>query len=529
MNNTNNTDNTDNIVPQEVADEFDALLEEAITFSPAPKADTPLNSPNTSRPGQLGQNGQNDFVQIVQTEQSQETDNFIALAKLRAGRLTHSYSRRSISELLATPAPVEYLIDGHIQKGAMHLLFGESGCKKTFAALSEALSIACPSINTWCGYDVEHGPVIYLCGEGARGLAKRAYAWILKHNISPEDIDFYIVDEVFHLNSEESDFNIDNTIANIWDICTETGQKPALIVVDTLNRYLEGDENKTEAMTQFVNALTRLSREFDCATLTIHHCGLSPENKGRPRGSGSLFGACDIVTQAYAKGESIQLDQSKHKDAQEITGLVLDFDEITLPPDWHRKNGTPETSLVPHLSPYSNHDKSQERKKPEVKLKAAQERGRNTYRAACEKFGIFIHNDKETGHTLAGVRFEDWEKVSCDLSSAKSEEAQRKSFDRDRKQLLETDMLLTKRKIDGQEYYCLDLEAKGAGEEGYRQSIAGAIGTREYLASRQGASKNADAGGAGEATQEASAGADSAEAGQGGISFGVTPNEERGS
>lgn len=514
--NTNNTNNMNNDAPQEAINEFAELLKEAQKDLPALPHYTPLNSPDSSRPGQPGQPG---HVQVVQRVQSPQTDNFIELAKLRAGRITHRYSRRTAVELLTAPAPVEYLIDGHIQKSAMHMLFGESGCKKTFAVLDMALTIACPSVNTWCGYEVEHGPVIYLCGEGARGLAKRVYAWTLKHDISPEDLNFHIVDEAFHINSEDSNFSIDNTISNIWDICTETGQKPVLIVVDTLNRYLEGDENKTEAMTQFTTALTRLSREFDSAILTIHHCGLSPENKGRPRGSGSLFGACEIVTWAYAKGEALQLDQTKNKDAQKITGLMLDFDEITLPPDWARKNGTLETSLVPHISPYSNHDKPQERKKPEVKLTDAQKRARNTYKEACRKFGIFIHNDEQTGHTLAGVTFEDWKNASYSLSKSPSKDAHRKSFDREIERLLEKDMLLMKREIDGQVFYCLDLETEGASEPDYRREIAGAIGTREYLASRREASENADTGGAGEATQEASSGEASTEGEQGSIFF----------
>ena len=430
---------------EDYTSEFNGTVNEEYT-PPNDKDNTDQNSTNT---------GSQTNYQYEQHDNQEAQDN------QRHKKSFHRYKRLSTAELINTPTPLEYLIDGYIQREAMHLLFGESGCKKTFIALDLAMHIACNKFTHWCDKTIDnHGLVIYLAGEGTRGIRKRLYAQCLKHNISPEDGNLVIIDEAFHLNTDDENYNIDNTIENIKEICEEKGQNPVLIIIDTLNRFLEGHENDTQSMSGYIHSCDKLSREFNTATLSIHHCGLATESKDRPRGSSALFAACDIVIKAEIKEEHTNLDQTKNKDAEKITGLKLDFEEITLPPEWNRKNGTPETSLVPRLSPYSTHNNPEAQKAERLhkrKLNTKQIRGRKSFENAAKEFGIFIQ-DEETGHELAAVCIEDWRKISYRDDSADNESTQRGHFNNDRRQLLEYDGLLTKRIIGGQEYYCIDLE-----------------------------------------------------------------------
>ena len=67
-------------------------------------------------------------------------------------------------------------------------------------------------------------------------------------------------------------------------------QKPVLVVLDTLNRSIEGSESNDEDMTKYIGAADAIREAFDCAVLIVHHCGVDGT---RPRGHTSLTGAAD--------------------------------------------------------------------------------------------------------------------------------------------------------------------------------------------------------------------------------------------
>ena len=64
---------------------------------------------------------------------------------------------------------------------------------------------------------------------------------------------------------------------------------PVAVVLDTLNRSLNGSESSDEDMSAYVRAADAIRETFDCAVLIVHHCGI----KLRPRGHTSLTGAAD--------------------------------------------------------------------------------------------------------------------------------------------------------------------------------------------------------------------------------------------
>ena len=373
------------------------------------------------------------------------------------------YSHHSLAELVSTPAPIEYLVDGYIQKAATHMVFGDPGSYKSFNAVDMALSIACEEIDSWCNRQIEHGSVIYMAGEGVKGLGKRCEAWLMDHNVNPENIPFAIIDECFHLNDEKNpDYSIENTIENIRAIF----DKPALIVVDTLNRFYEGNENDSKDMSNFIHACDRLIREFGCAVLIIHHTGNAQDSKNRGRGSSSLKGALEIEFKAEKKDNQLHLTQTKNKDSRLMPTLVFDCEEVTLPPEWNKKNGEPETSLALHYSPESTKTAEKEQKTP--KLTDAQSRARKTFRKAIRSYGIRIH-DEQTGHYLAGVYIGDWREEAYHSDTADNDNTKRSHFHEDRKYLKDKAGILIKRTIEGREYYCLDMQAEG--EDLFRTAI----------------------------------------------------------
>src|SRR5262249_45559207 len=65
---------------------------------------------------------------------------------------------------------------------------------------------------------------------------------------------------------------------------------PAIVVLDTLNRSLNGSESRDEDMSAYVRAADAIRERFNCAVIIVHHCGIVGT---RPRGHTSLSGAAD--------------------------------------------------------------------------------------------------------------------------------------------------------------------------------------------------------------------------------------------
>jgi hypothetical protein len=97
--------------------------------------------------------------------------------------------------------------------------------------------------------------------------------------------------------------------------------KPALIIIDTLNRnFGPGDENSTSDMTLFVQAIDRLRHRLQCAVMIVHHTGLG--DSGRGRGSSALRGALDFEYLCEKTGTEIDeiqitLTNTKTKDHEQ--------------------------------------------------------------------------------------------------------------------------------------------------------------------------------------------------------------------
>ena len=59
---------------------------------------------------------------------------------------------------------------------------------------------------------------------------------------------------------------------------------PTVIVVDTLHRFLSGDENSASDTKTMLDACGALIHEFNCTVLLVHHTGVSEEAQHRARG-----------------------------------------------------------------------------------------------------------------------------------------------------------------------------------------------------------------------------------------------------
>ncbi len=181
----------------------------------------------------------------------------------------------------------DWLIEGFIESGTLVSLFSDANVGKTFLAIDWALSIGHGV--PWRGkYPVKKGPVLYILGEGQRGMKRRTQAWHLYNGLSEREDSLLISLRATALSEAGSVLELERAIRKA---AVKYGE-PILIVFDTYARNLgPADENSTQDTNQIVATADRLREKFNATVLFIHHIG--HKNGERGRGSSALRGALD--------------------------------------------------------------------------------------------------------------------------------------------------------------------------------------------------------------------------------------------
>ncbi len=232
----------------------------------------------------------------------------------------HAYDGKAriyrIQEMLRWPPP-EWLIDGLIPKGKISCIYAQPGVGKSMLALDWGLCVAAGL--PWHGRAVKQGYVLYLAAEGSSGQAKRAAAWLKHHNLT-DVAEFGMVKEQIPITTLSPDYDA------LFDrIADELQKTPTLVIIDTLARCIEGDENESVAMGNFVTGAERWMKEHGSTVLVVHH---SNAQGGRERGHSIFKGALETLmrlTKENKRGNILRLETPKQRDAEPATDIGLEF------------------------------------------------------------------------------------------------------------------------------------------------------------------------------------------------------------
>jgi hypothetical protein len=232
-----------------------------------------------------------------------------------------------------------YLIKGLMSSTGLIVVWGPPKCGKSFWVFDAVMHVA----TGWeyRGCRVTQGNVVYLALEGQDGFADRVEAFRLRRfDDGRGDVPgFYLVKERTHLIKDYPAL-----IKCIRSQCTVG--KPAVVVIDTMNRSLVGSESKDEDMAAYIKAADAIKEAFECAVIVIHHCGT---NESRPRGHTSLTGAADVqisVKKDVAGNIVATVECAKDMAEGAIIGSRLEVVELGVEQD-----GDPLTSC--HVVPSS--------------------------------------------------------------------------------------------------------------------------------------------------------------------------------
>lgn len=224
-----------------------------------------------------------------------------------------------------------YLIKGFIPREGLVVVWGPPKCGKSFWTFDLTMHIALG--RDYRGHKVRQGSVVYLALEGGVGFYARVEAWRRQHLADhADDVPFSLLPVPVDLIADK-----DKLIHAI----RVQGYAPAVVVIDTLNRSLNGNENDSRDMAAYIRAADAIREAFHCAVLIVHHCGIAGD---RPRGHTSLSGADDAQIAVERKDDGLIIAQVEHmKDSEAGATALSRLESVDLGCD---DDGDPITSCV---------------------------------------------------------------------------------------------------------------------------------------------------------------------------------------
>lgn len=252
------------------------------------------------------------------------------------------FDRPATFELLDMDAlenmpPPSWLIDEMIPDHGLAILYGDPGGGKSFIAIDMGLRLAFGL--DWHGVKVKQTGVLYIAGEGARGIGKRVKGWRKHHALEGADAPFLLLPVAVQVLNADERTKLIHTI----NLAKErAGCDIGLVVIDTVSRALAGaDENAQNEMSAFVDACAAVQRHIGGAVIGVHHSG-KDKDKGM-RGSTVLLGACDSSIRITKEEQLVTIKTEKQKDAEEASPIYMKMHKV----EWAQGLEKEQSTLVP--------------------------------------------------------------------------------------------------------------------------------------------------------------------------------------
>jgi len=230
--------------------------------------------------------------------------------------------------------PALRLVKGLLRHGGLSLWAAAPDAGKTTVLQDIGLHVAHGL--PWMGRKVAQGAVLLCAFERSDDVQGRLDAFYREHpELAPDAAPFYYV------NLETAALATGGTAQAIVDACRDieaaTGQKTALVVLDTLAAGLHGDENDSAVIGDYIRACKFVKGETGAHIAVAHHLG---KDKGRgARGHSKLQGDFDalfeldegVLTSTKLKGSKgwrinyacHPVEIGRDEDGDKVTSVVL--------------------------------------------------------------------------------------------------------------------------------------------------------------------------------------------------------------
>jgi hypothetical protein len=268
---------------------------------------------------------------LFMQEQTKNAPKLTPLHEKNTGQAKPLFPLVAASQLTEQPIQIEWLVENILEQGSLNLLFGEPGAGKSLFAVDWAFCMA--SGMNWHDYRTKQTDVVIVAGEGFAGMARRLKALECKYQIKAPDNLFISQRPAQLLDAENAQW----VAKSIKAMCPS----PGLVIIDTLHRNMDGDENSSQDIGAFISNIDNHLRPLGAAVLVVHHSGHG--QKDRSRGSSSIRAAMDGEFSATKNDGGITLTCHKAKDFEALKPLQFALKPIDL--NWLDRDGEPMTSV----------------------------------------------------------------------------------------------------------------------------------------------------------------------------------------
>ena len=214
---------------------------------------------------------------------------------------------QSFDDFMTDLKPIRWFVKGILPKSSSIMLFGPSGTGKSFLSIDLMMHIA-TGRDEWNGRKVRSGRVAYLAGEGHHGVKMRMALW-MQENGRPGD------KPRISVSKSALDLDTEQGINFVLKELSMLPEPPDLIVIDTLNRFMSGDENSSQDGRSLMNKCDRIRLAYpDSSNVFVHHTGVSGDAQKRGRGSSSILGTLETQICLTPKDDAVEMEMIKTKD-----------------------------------------------------------------------------------------------------------------------------------------------------------------------------------------------------------------------
>jgi hypothetical protein len=230
------------------------------------------------------------------------------------------------------PGPTSpWIADDLIPLDGIVVVWGPPKSGKSFWTFDLVMHIACGW--PYRGRRVEQGPVVYLAFEGAEGFRARAEAFRRTHEIKDKPWFFLLASNAKLVRDHK---------ALIESMYGQTDRPPTVVVLDTLNRSIDGSESKDVDMGAYLAAADAICDAFSCVVIVVHHSGVEA---GRRRGHTSLTGAANVqIAVRRDAARNVVAEVEAMKDGPEGATFTSRLEVIEVGTDI--RTGKPITSCI---------------------------------------------------------------------------------------------------------------------------------------------------------------------------------------
>lgn len=221
---------------------------------------------------------------------------------------------------LKMPAPdPNWLVDGLICSGDVHLLIGDPGLGKSWLTMDLAVALA-DGRDKWLDRRVrKNGTVLYVDEENPEDIILGRFHKLGLTDRGAEKIHFLHRPGIW-LN-KEPEVLLDESVE----------LEPDVIILDALTALHSVEENNANAMRSlFKEAIIPLARDTGAAVIVIHHTTKAEDASSfkRARGTGDLSAVVDCAMDARGTGEPGELILSQYKSRRSLGGESISVEIV---------------------------------------------------------------------------------------------------------------------------------------------------------------------------------------------------------